>query len=89
MAGLDEMDWLAVSVNRMLERLENLLGEIKGVRDDIVHDLRTPLARVRAGLERAGRRPTLPEARQTAALGAVIDRAVADLDQCLAIGWRC
>ena len=84
-AGRDEMDRLGVSVNRMLERLERLLGEIKGVGDDIAHDLRTPLARVRTGLEQARRRPTLPDAQQTAALGAAIDRAVADLDQCLAI----
>ena len=84
-AGRDEMDRLAVSVNRMLERLEDLLGEIKGVGDDIAHDLRTPLARVRAGLERARRRPPLPDAQQTAALQAAIDRAVADLDQCLGI----
>ena len=44
------MERLAVSVNRMLDRLEQLLDEIRGVGDDIAHDLRTPLARVRAGL---------------------------------------
>lgn len=74
----DEMERLAGSVNRMLDRLEQLLDEIRGVGDDIAHDLRTPLARVRAGLDRARSRPqdALPEA---------VDRAMIDLDRCLAI----
>ncbi len=83
--GGDEMERLAVSVNRMLDRLEHLVDEVRGVGDDIAHDLRTPLARVRAGLERASRRPALSPVPQAAALQAAIDRAVADLDQCFAI----
>ncbi len=78
--GGDEMARLAGSVNRMLERLERLLDEIKGVGDDIAHDLRTPLSRVRAGLERAVLHP-VPED----GLRAAISRAVADLDQCFAV----
>ncbi len=78
--GNDEMARLAGSVNRMLERLEQLLDEIKGVGDDIAHDLRTPLARVRAGLERAVLHP-LPADGLRAAIG----RAVADLDQCFSV----
>jgi signal transduction histidine kinase len=78
--GGDEMARLAGSVNRMLGRLEHLLDEIKGVGDDIAHDLRTPLARVRAGLERASLR-ALP----APALQAAIDRAIVDLDQCFSI----
>ncbi len=78
--GGDEMARLAGSVNRMLERLERLLDEIKGVGDDIAHDLRTPLARVRAGLERAVLHP-VPED----GLRAAINRAVSDLDQCFSV----
>ncbi|NPD66943.1 HAMP domain-containing histidine kinase [Lichenicola cladoniae] len=78
--GRDEMERLAVSVNRMLDRLERLLDEIKGVGDDIAHDLRTPLARVRAGLDRTRLRPQQPRE-----LEAGIDRAIIDLDQCFAI----
>jgi hypothetical protein len=78
--GRDEMERLAGSVNRMLDRLEHLLDEIKGVGDDIAHDLRTPLARVRAGLDRARLRP-----QGTDALQAAIDRAITDLDGCFAI----
>jgi signal transduction histidine kinase len=76
----DDFDRLAASVNRMLEEIGRLLDEIKGVGDDIAHDLRTPLGRVRARLERArdglGTQEELLEA---------IDRAIAGLDQALAI----
>lgn len=83
--GGDEMARLAASVNRMLGRLEQLLDEIKGVGDDIAHDLRTPLARVRAGLERARLEQARSDTPEPGALPAAIDRAIADLDQCFAI----
>ena len=50
--GNDPFDQLAVSVNRMLGEIEALIQEIAGVGDDIAHDLRTPLTRVRVRLER-------------------------------------
>ena len=40
----------------MLDEIERLMQEVKGVCDNIAHDLRTPLTRLLAGLERAGRR---------------------------------
>ncbi|HVT14642.1 MAG TPA: ATP-binding protein [Thermoanaerobaculia bacterium] len=43
-------------VNGMLDDLERLMQEVKGVSDGIAHDLRTPLTRLLAGLERAHRR---------------------------------
>jgi signal transduction histidine kinase len=48
----DELDMLAAIVNRMLDQIERLLGEVKGVSDSIAHDLRTPLTRLRAQLHR-------------------------------------
>jgi signal transduction histidine kinase len=76
----DPFDQLAVSVNRMLGEIEALVHEIAGVGDDIAHDLRTPLTRVRVRLERGRERAaTLQESR------AVIDQAIAGLDQSLAI----
>lgn len=78
--GGDEMARLASSVNRMMDRLVELLDEVKGVGDDIAHDLRTPLSRVRAGLERAAARDTDAEA-----LRGAIGRALGDLDQCFAV----
>ncbi|MDE1166187.1 MAG: HAMP domain-containing sensor histidine kinase [Pseudomonas sp.] len=48
----DELDMLAMIVNTMLERIERLMMEVKGVCDNIAHDLRTPLTRLRAQLYR-------------------------------------
>lgn len=76
----DPFDQLAVSVNRMLGEIETLIQEIAGVGNDIAHDLRTPLTRVRARLERGrARAATLDELR------AVVDRSIAGLDQSLAV----
>jgi signal transduction histidine kinase len=52
----DDIDRIATVVNGMLDALERLMSEVKGVCDDIAHDLRTPLTRLIAGLERAQRR---------------------------------
>lgn len=52
----DDIDRIASVVNGMLDALERLMNEVKGVCDDIAHDLRTPLTRLIAGLERAQRR---------------------------------
>jgi hypothetical protein len=48
----DEFDQLAVTLNRMLDRIEGLLENLQQVSSDIAHDLRTPLARLRNHLER-------------------------------------
>ncbi|MBA1202777.1 HAMP domain-containing histidine kinase [Pseudomonas capeferrum] len=48
----DELDMLAAIVNAMLDRIERLMHEVKGVCDNIAHDLRTPLTRLRAQLYR-------------------------------------
>jgi signal transduction histidine kinase len=78
--GDDPFDQLAVSVNRMLGEIEALIHEIAGVGDDIAHDLRTPLTRVRIRLERGREHAaTLMELR------AVVDQSIAGLDQSLAI----
>ena len=76
----DEMERMAGSVNRMLERIEFLVGEIRGVGDDIAHDLRTPLTRVRTHLDRS-----LGAAHSAEALRAVIERTITDLDQCFGV----
>lgn len=50
--GGDEVDLLAATVNTTLGEIERLLGEVKGVTDNIAHDLRTPLTRMRTRLHR-------------------------------------
>ena len=49
----DEFDRLARSVNLMLDDMERLLDEVRGVGNSIAHDLRTPLTRARVRLERS------------------------------------
>ncbi|KJV35473.1 sensor histidine kinase [Luteibacter yeojuensis] len=48
----DEVDLLAGTVNQAMGEIERLLGEVKGVTDNIAHDLRTPLTRMRTRLYR-------------------------------------
>lgn len=48
----DEFDRLAGSLNRMLDRISDLLESLRQVSTDVAHDLRTPLTRLRHRLER-------------------------------------
>ena len=74
----DEFDRLSEMVNRMLDEIERLLIEVKGAGDAIAHDLRTPLTRLRARLDRA----LDPEARHTP-VPELLQKSVADVDQLL------
>lgn len=47
----DDLSKLGVVLNEMLNRIEQLLNGIKQVSDNIAHDLRTPLTRLRNNLE--------------------------------------
>ena len=67
----DDFDRLVGVINGMLAELERLMQEVKGVCDNIAHDLRTPLTRLLAGLERTRRRAGPPEAH-----AAAIDEAI-------------
>lgn len=72
----DELDLLAAVVNRMLGEIERLLGEVKGVCDNIAHDLRTPLTRLRAQLHRLQHGRGEDDA-------AILERCIADVDALL------
>lgn len=53
----DDLSNLAQSLNAMLARIEELMIGIRDVSDNIAHDLRTPLARLRTQLESALKKP--------------------------------
>ena len=78
--GDDPFAKLATMVNGMLDEIENLIHAIAGIGNDIAHDLRTPLTRVRLMLE-SGR----TNAQSLEQLRLVADKAVAGIDQSLAM----
>ncbi|MBM6575110.1 HAMP domain-containing histidine kinase [Microvirga sp. SRT01] len=51
--GDDAFEALGRAVNAMLDRIALLVGELKVATDGLAHDLRSPLTRLRATLERA------------------------------------
>ena len=73
----DELDQLAINLNRMLARIETLMANVRQVSDNIAHDLRTPLSRLHTKLSQL-RDASLPE---TAA--AEVDAALADAEELL------
>ena len=74
----DEWDHLAQNLNSMLERIELLMAEVKQVSDNVAHDLRTPLARMRGRLEKASIDKSTPDRDQS-----LISETMADLDDVL------
>ena len=74
----DEWDGLAENLNSMLDRIEDLVATNRQVSDNVAHDLRTPLTRVRGRLERAYSRQL-----DVGQYHTLIGDVVADLDEIL------
>lgn len=74
----DEFNRLAMRLNRIIARMRVLMDGMRQVSNDIAHDLRTPLARVRQQLE-AG----LDKAPEQAPLRAAVEQAVVEVDRLL------
>jgi len=70
----DELDRLASNLNAMLERIEALMHGLKEVTDNIAHDLKTPLTRLRNRAEEA-LRTAEDESQYRAALERTIDES--------------
>jgi len=75
----DEFDRLGANLNAMLDEIERLMGAIRAVTDNIAHDLRSPLTRLRNRLEAIDDDTGDPEARRPA-----IRAAIGEADQVLA-----
>lgn len=54
----DPFDRLGISLNAMLARIQALIEELRLVTDALAHDLRSPLMRIRAWIDRAGGEPS-------------------------------
>ena len=72
----DDFDQLAAHLNHMLDRIEILMSGVREVSDNIAHDLRTPLARLRGQLEQLRSEPDSARSQ--------VETAIAEADALLA-----
>ncbi|TFW32227.1 sensor histidine kinase [Massilia horti] len=78
--GDDEFARLSADINRMLDRIEDLMEGVRHVSNSIAHDLRTPLGRVRVRLDNALQAATGP-----GELAAGAREAIEDIDGVIAV----
>jgi signal transduction histidine kinase len=71
----DDFDHLSATLNVMLDRIAGLMENLRQVSNDIAHDLRTPLTRLRQDLEEAKTRDLT-----AAGYKRVVEGAVAEAD---------
>jgi signal transduction histidine kinase len=74
----DEIDQLVLGLNAMLDRIQHLMEGLRQVSNDIAHDLRTPLGRLRQRLEEAR-----DHAASTTEYATAADEAIAQADTLL------
>ncbi len=74
----DEFDRLAENLNAMLDQIARLMEGVKQVSDNIAHDLRGPLNRIRSGLEMSLLRATRPEEYRV-----VLEQTIVEIDNLL------
>jgi signal transduction histidine kinase len=77
-ARRDEFDQVAMTLNRMLDRVEGLLENLRQVSSDIAHDLRTPLSRLRTRLEKGA-------FEDPGAAGGILEDAIQRVDEVLSL----
>jgi signal transduction histidine kinase len=75
----DEFDRLATSLNAMLDQIDGLMTGMRGVADNIAHDLRSPISRLRSRLE-----VTLMGETDAEGYRRVMEDAIRDADDILA-----
>ncbi|MHC1713686.1 MAG: sensor histidine kinase [Solidesulfovibrio sp.] len=74
----DEFDRLAENLNAMLDQISRLMEGVKQVSNNIAHDLRGPLNRIRSGLEMSLTKTNTPEEYR-----AVLDQTITEIDNLL------
>lgn len=70
----DDLDRLSATLNRMLDRISDLMDTVGQVTSDVAHDLRTPIGRLRQSLDEARRSAATPQEFR-AAIARAIDEA--------------
>ncbi|HWU03920.1 MAG TPA: HAMP domain-containing sensor histidine kinase [Novosphingobium sp.] len=75
----DEFDRVAASLNAMLDRIAELIANLRQVTGDLAHDLRTPLSRLRHQLEALGAIEDAAQRRKR------VEAAIANADEVLAL----
>lgn len=75
----DEFDQLARNLNDMLDRIEQLMAGMRNVGNDIAHDLRSPISRLRSRLE-----VTLLKAQDAETYRTTLEESVAEIENILA-----
>jgi signal transduction histidine kinase len=79
----DEFGELSRHVNSMLDQIHNLVHGLRDVSNRIAHDLRTPIARLKAKIEDAADAPTLEAAQAGAAAAAAETQEILETFQAL------
>jgi signal transduction histidine kinase len=83
----EEFGRVSDAINAMLERIEELVEQLRLVTDSLAHDLRSPLTRMRANLEKAAYHATAePEQQALEAIATDIDRVMRLISATLEIG---
>lgn len=77
----DDLSNMSIVLNGFLARIENLVDGVQKVSDNIAHDLRTPLTRLRNNLETMRKSPVIA---QDAEVAERCDRLLAEADHLLA-----
>ncbi len=71
----DELDEIAIKINAMLNRIEDLMESMQQVTNNVAHDLRSPLTRLKNRME-----VTLLEERSNEEYQQILNEAIADAD---------